>query len=503
MQSAAAGVDTLTGAPDVKDSFYSVTHAVVDNNAGYSTNSVYVENDAFLFGDVYVPDGTHLYVRNSGVVDGTFYLGDGAQITQVIRNESDITYLDIDAGFTVLVTGDAGLEFSDILRVGYFADRVILNNTSITLSHPAAGPSLWRRRGPQIQLVGTVTVRIDDVMANDGAMLLGNVDGDGAVLVQSGALHPMYAAQTYRASGNIYMRVVRETDYRKFLDGDIGVYINEYRAVYPDDPMVTALDGATNMTQLHKLMADCARINPLVLMRPVRRLGLMAMDDVDAPGPSGISVAARPFWVLSGDGDMGGTNVSVRFRRPDMFAIANLYAGTLNYSDYLNDFSGIVFGGNMRAHMDLDTFFVDIAGGVGGGIFDINDVWSGHSVVDEPFGVAAHGRADAGMRFNIGNAAYISPFVGMGIDHAWILDSSDGEMFVRTGSEFGIGYELDGLWYDYGMRAIVDTTGAIMAGVRVGAWSKWDNAGGDLGVMIRHDDIATSWQISATARVGF
>ncbi len=503
IQSAAAGVDALTTEPGVKNSLYASSHVLVDNGADYSTGVTYYENDAFVFGDVYVPDGMHLYVRNSGVIDGTFYLGDGASITQVIKNESDITYLNIDSGFSVLVVGDSGLAFSDILRVGNFADRVILNNTSLVLGNGGDGVTVFRSFGPQIQLVGETTVRIDDVMAMDGAVLFRNVDGDGTVLVQSGALHPMYAVQTYRASGNIYMHVVRETDYRKFLDDRVGLYINEFRDVYPNDKMVAALDGATDMAQLHKLMDDCARLNPVVLMRPVRRMAMMEMDDISAGDGHGVDVGARPFWVLSGDGDMRGTNISMRLGRGNTFMAATLYAGTLNYSDYLNDFSGMFVGANVRLRTDLDAFFVDVVGGVTGAAFDITDVWTGHDVADDPWGLLFYGRADAGRRFNIGDRVYASPFVGMGADWTRILDDSDGILVGRAGMESGIGYEMDGLRYDYAIRAVADTSGAVMAGVRMGIWSGWDSAGGDLGVMVRRDEFTTSWQISASARVGF
>jgi len=39
--------------------------------------------------------------------------------------------------------------------------------------------------------------------------------------------------------------------------------------------------------------------------------------------------------------------------------------------------------------------------------------------------------------------------------------------------------------------------------LRMGAWSVWDDAGGDIEFMVRRDDVATSYRIGVSARVGF
>lgn len=503
MQSAAARSNDLVVAPDTNRSFYTETHVLVEYNVDKTTRSIYVENDNFVLGDVFVPDGTHLYIRNSGVIDGTIYLGNDAQITQVIKNESDITLMDIDAGFTVLIVGDAALSFMDIMRVGMYADRVVLDNASVVLGNIGAPIARFRRRDPQIQLVGEVTVYLDDVMSMNGALLFSNVDGDGNVSVATGPLHPMYAAETYRVSGNIYLRVVRETDYRKFLDPDVGLFINEFRATYPDDKMVVAFDNAADMNALYNLMDDCARINPLVLMRPVRTLAMMNMDGVDVPNGDTLAVTARPFYVITDDATVRGADLSVRFGRDETYAVAGLHVGTLEYSDYLNDFGGIVFGANLRVHSDLDDYFVDVAAGIGGGAFDIEHVWTGDTATDNPIGITAFGRVDTGVRFKVTDAISVAPFVGMGGIGTWILSSDAGDVYGRAGTDVTVKYEMDGLRYDYALRVVGDTSGGVTAGLRMGAWSVWDDAGGDIEFMVRRDDVATSYRIGISARVGF
>jgi len=76
MQSAAARSNDLVVAPDTNHSFYTATHVLVEYNVDKTTRSIYVENDNFVLGDVFVPDGTHLYIRNSGVIDGRSFLSE-------------------------------------------------------------------------------------------------------------------------------------------------------------------------------------------------------------------------------------------------------------------------------------------------------------------------------------------------------------------------------------------------------------------------------------------
>ena len=177
--------------------------------------------------------------------------------------------------------------------------------------------------------------------------------------------------------------------------------------------------------------------------------------------------------------------------------------GTLEYSDYLNDFGGIVFGANLRVHSDLDDYFVDVAAGIGGGAFDIEHVWTGDTATDNPIGITAFGRVDTGVHFNVTDAISVAPFVGMGGTGTWILSSDAGDVFGRAGTDVGVTYEMDGLRYDYALRIVGDTSGGVTAGLRMGAWSVWDDAGGDIEFMVRRDDVATSYRIGVSARVGF
>ena len=96
------------------------------------TKSMLLDNNGTIIGNINVCDDCVLDIKNSGVMDTTFTLGNNAKVNQIISDDMDIVSVDFDTEFNVVVrdySGDKTL--ADIVSVASDANKISITDSTI------------------------------------------------------------------------------------------------------------------------------------------------------------------------------------------------------------------------------------------------------------------------------------------------------------------------------------------------------------------------------------
>lgn len=445
-------------------------------------------------------DNCDVYMLNRGNFNGRITVGNNSEFYQIINRNSDIDYLDVIGDVNVLVIDADEVSLRDVMSLG--GARVILNNSSVYLSDEAA--SLGARAISPIEIVGDVVVHLQGSDNLSGAPLMTNVTGDGSVTVLSDAVDSLHALTSYMLDGCLYATLIRETDYEKVLNNDVGKFLNLLRAENPDDRLLGALDAAKTMDELNSIMARSVRLRPIKLMRPIRTM--YHFDDYFIPTDSGVGAdfnAATEF-VMADDFDFRGAVGRAVLRPTKRLNLALTgRLGNMDFSNDLDDFSAETYDINFAAVYSGDVVFGRTNFGFVYSRFDTGAVFDDGDVVYNPAGRMFYGGGDVGLRFKVRSDFYIAPAVGLYFDKASVANASDDSLFVRGMVDASYKISYDDLDYDYGIRFIANGNGGIGVMARVALWSGWDGAGGDAMVGVTRDEYCTATRMSVNLRIAF
>ena len=469
------------------------------DNVDFSiTNSAHITNNGIISGSVTVCAGCDVYIENRGTYNATAILGTGATITQVIKNANDITELsNIGVGYNVLVTDTTNaLNWDDIIDKTTGVVGFTLANAKIQMN--------------QIVNVNNITLNGEsfiytNTIPNTDTLLFSNVSGDGVVYVVPDNLDALYSTETYRVTNNMYVHLVRSTDYARILNNDTGRFLNFLREKSPNDKLLDQLDSAKNFRELKHIMSKSVRVHPINLMRPLRvvyshkTLETMHIDDDDGLG-------LMPFSVFSNDMVMSGVSPSANIKLSNNLHLKLFWhLASLKYSDDINEYSGMSYGTGVDLIYNLPSNnFMRAYGGFDFSSFDTGLVFNGNKVAKNPYGYSGFLVGEFGHRFDFDGEYYISPFATMGGDYATILNDDDLNSYIGVGSDIGFSTEFDGLRYDYAARGIVRSDGGIGLELNMSAWSIMDAAGIDLRVGTFYDNIlGASYSVSLNGKFNF
>lgn len=483
--------------------FHITDNVVVDHGTVIDVERILVDGSATIVnrgditGDIFVADGCDVYIQNSGNISGEIHLGVGASVTQVITSTDEMTGLDVWGDYSVLVRGTGELNLSDIKRNAMFANEIILENATIKVSNVDGMVRLFRRRDPEIKLMGEVTINIDPAIIHDGDMILSGISGDGAVLVRAPGLNDLFVATAQSKDGNLYLKIIRETDYVKILDFERGTFINNLRYLAPDDKFVRAMDAAQTRDELEHIMGHSVRMDPRNLMRHARIIDAFELSDFKIS--NGMSAELASIYI---DGSVIPTlNAGIGFNFGAVSIGANGRAAIANISDDFNDYASVTLGGDIRAGLDLKYLWMRSVWGVGFSKFDVGPVLGADDIYTDPTGRSTYGVADFGIRMKSGDF-YFMPFVGFELSNYSVAGFDERNLSIRAGGTVGYGIEMDSIRYDAKLRAMT-SGGKIVGGINIGIYSAWDGLGVDIAADIYHDDTASAYRLSVIGKCAF
>lgn len=465
----------------------------------YIRQSVILRNMGDVYGDIHLCSGCHTYVRNSGNIIGRFVLGNNATLTQIIENASDMTQLDVSAGYNIHVRDMAAVSIDDISNMAAGVNRVIFENSSLLFSQLSV-------QMPAIELVGNNFIIVDAASAFDGMRLLSNVSGDGAVYAYVvDASDVLHSAATYMSDGDIYLRMVRSTDYARILGGGVGGYLDMLRVVDPESKLLRALDSAVDLPHMLKIMNESIRFNPSGLMRPVRAFDMMGRMYVPTTKPYGVTLGAAPIFFQMDDTVISATRFDVSV---PMLAGATLnlaaYAGMIDGADEFDEYSGNIYGG--YAAFDYRGRMVSLRMLAGGSTttFDTPGLFDGANIRYRTDGIHLYSDVDVGVHFGAANKFTIGPTIGLRGEYTGVADIESASVVPNVGmiTQYSP-TTYDGIRYKYAANISVSSRGETNAAFAFGFTSDADMAGVNVGIGVLHDERATSYKLSVNATFGF
>lgn len=473
---------------------------IVDAGRMNLFDAVTVENHGSLFGEIYLCDGCNASIRNLGDIYGTVHVDNDAEFNQIISTNADVTHMSVDGDYSVVVRDGDMVSLDNVVGISGNAGKIIVVNSNLTLNAPIGVSDR-----PDIEFCGENMIYVDDATRFLGAPVITNADGVGAVHFHSDNMNPLFALRSYAVDNDIYLKIVRETDYSKILKNDVGNFLDELRDEMPNDPLLNKMDLVTDMAELNKIMSKSVRLNPIKLMDTVRILGAFesgfasdAADGFNVGGLSPILIGSENFYTygirLGSGGRVGG----------DLSVAIGAYAAMTDYMDGINEYSAEIYGANLRAVYHLDeVYFVHGIVGATVAEFDLGPVLDGNEIVRNPNGTDIYGAVDFAGRVKIGDGFSVSPFAGVTADRVGIVGIDDFEIDGRAGLNAEYSFEVIGLRYDYAASLTVSTNGDLRGAIRVGIWSVTDAAGADVGIDIIRSDDGVSYKASVGGKFSF
>ncbi|MDR2412673.1 MAG: autotransporter outer membrane beta-barrel domain-containing protein [Rickettsiales bacterium] len=464
-------------------------------------NTVYFHNMGSIEGDFFICAGCVLQLRNSGIISGKIHVGESAELTQIVKTYSDMTKLDVEDGakFSILVQNADGLRFSDIMSIAESADLLILDNSIIVFDNSS---DTMQISGAQleIELVGNIVINVKDIGKLDESLVLSNVVGDGTVSINTSGLGPLYSASAIKRDGGIYLNIQRETDYKKILGSSMGGFVNRMASLH--DPTITAMNSAKTMQELQDIMKRSVSLNPINLMKPVKAFNRFATGAARLLRKSdGASFGAS--YALSKDSDLYWASASAGALIGDWSLSATGYFGRLENSGDMNEFSGALYGGNIRWIFSGKTLWIDSVAGFTMSKFETGMLFDGFGAARNPDGFSFYGVSDIGVKFDAGDDFYISPFAGAWLEYEKVLNFSEFGLSAHAGGIAGFSSKYAGIKNNYQLFMSVGTGGIKSIGANADFWSISDSAGCGFSYEMMMDNVGISHKLSANVRFIF
>ena len=466
-------------------------------------NSLYLQNMGKITGDIFVSDGCQLNLRNSGSIDGQINFGTGSTLTQIINTNSDISQLNVDSVYSILVQDTDNINLSDVVNISNTADKIILDNSSFILSDDSDINTVSNSL-INIELQGQINIILENIKDIDGIVLLSNVSGDGIVSIDISNLDSLYSAKAIRKDDEIILDIYRETDYEKILGTTLGEFANSLRG--SSSRTIIAMDRASSSSSLYDVISKSVLFNPINLMRPVRLFNEFENSNFseikNRRKSENVSAIFEPIYIFSDGLNMyAGKATVLNTTRNFLFSFSG-FGGYFGISDDINNYSGDFYGISVRSRYDNKYFWFDTNVSYTASDFNVGTVLEGNYLVTNPHGNMFYGTTSSGIKFRY-HSLYLSPYVGLGGFQESVSDDYNSDVYGKAGGIIGFNVSKLGLVYRYSAFANTRTDSAINAGLKMEVWSIEDAAGGSLVYQIIKDDLAVSNKISANIKFSF
>lgn len=481
------------------------SHTTITSNGSLSGGVVNVlggwtiTNYGSITSNLNICDHCNVRIENAGTYNAGAVLGTGATITQVIHNQNDITELSgIGVGYDV--------EISDT-NVALNWDNIVANTgnaTGYTLSYAKIRLDNVATVNKPIVLNGNSVLYINSDINSD-TLLFNNVSGDGTILVSDDNVDSLHLVQAYKDNNHVYLHLVRSGDYGRILNNDVGRFLNALREKSPNDKLLKRLDNADNEKELKRIISHSVRVRPIRMMNTIKTLySHKTTETMRIEHDYGFGI--MPNFVFSNNMRLSGVEPSVSIKIDDDLRM-KIYGqlSYLEYTDDINEYSGMSFGGGADAVYDLSSDnFIRAYGGLNYTTFNVGMVFNGSGKTENPGGFSGFINTEIGHKFVIDDDYFVSPFVLLGGDYMAMLNEQDFDVYGGVGADSGYKFNCDGLEYTYAVRGIVRSDMNFGADINVSVWSVMDAAGADFKFGAFHDnEFGLSYHISLNARFDF
>ena len=463
-------------------------------------DSLQIINFGEINGGINVCAGCVLTIENSntGRFNADIFLQGDARVVQLITSGDTATNMDFGVNHGLVVRDAAGLNLHNIAQIAAYADNVNFTNVEFNSGKMSEYQSL-----ANLEIRGDIILNFDDIVY-EPVLLFSDTSGDGVVHVTSNKVDKLYAFQTYKVDQDIYVHLVRSTDYAQIFDNDMGRFLNNLRVSGIDNKLLARLDSAKSMHQIDNILNRSARTNPIKLMQPILLLkSHKTLETVHID--NNVVFGVEPISIYASDVFIGGIRPNVSFNLDQLYLKLSGYVVHMDYADDLNDYNAISFGVDADANYEMsDKDILRGHIGVGKSYFDIGPVFDGKNTVNNPNGISMYAVGEYAHVFDLSGGYSLLPFVGVDTEYIGVANSNDINIYGIGGTDVQYSYDFAGLRYDYSLRALIRTDGTFGGGAKLSVWSIMDAAGADLHIAVLRDNIfGTSYSASLNGRFMF
>ena len=471
-----------------------LTASAPDSNIGI-TMSMDIENRGEIIGNLVALDDFHVRINNKGIIDGSVIAPHVLQIVTTPDGANKFTVVSND--FSVHVDGvHDGVRLTDIQNLG--AGVVKFKNSNIIIDDFKD----WQLWDANVSWVGSNTLSINNLYTVESGVYLSHVTQDTVLNVLTLDEDKLYRIDLLPDIYGKMLRVVRETDYQRIFDDGRGVFLANLRATNPNDKMLMAMDGATNMNGLHNAMNASYRFNPAILMRPVKQINNFAkMDILVDETVSGGGVV--PFYMTSANTHDVGARGYVNTAYDNYVLRFGVHLNKFEYEDAINNFAGASYGADVGVKKRFNKFVVD--GYLGADLinFDADYIYTDGGIQNNPSGYALYGGIDAVYDYNVSDDLIVSPFMGGALNRYNVISSNENDVDLRGGGMARYLFTVDGIKYEYGALVGLMMNGDVFGNLKIGFESLVDDAGASINLGMYQDEYVTSYRASIDAHVLF
>ena len=142
-----------------------------------------------------------------------------------------------------------------------------ISNSSIFISNF----SDWQNWDADVEIGSNISLFISDIDDTSDGKQLKHVSPADVVNVTLKDSANLYRISFYSPtfSDEVFLKLVRETDYTKIFDDERGDFLENIRLNNPDDKTLLALDNANDADEMNSIMNSSYLFNPMILMNPV------------------------------------------------------------------------------------------------------------------------------------------------------------------------------------------------------------------------------------------
>ncbi len=469
----------------LRDNTTIAPNAILDFDSIYLAGSIYLHNMGYIGGNIHMCPGCDVYIRNSGTLDSQFISAQNSNLVQVITGRAERTPIKTDGALRILVTGTTDMSIADLSIAAAAADIITLSDTTLRYSEQMNTSATWNLQGEN-------TLLIDEIASDGDMLLLQNISGDGAVRVQINTPTPLYAATTFVADNNLYLRLVRDTDYYKILGGSVGKFLGAIRENNRNDKLLARLDTASNMDEINSVLNKSARVNTKRLNNPTRTL--LRHTQMADTAKSSFPFTFGTFGIVGHDITAYGSHIGLRAQiTSDLQLSLSGYGAELEFTDGIDDYSGQAIGATASLRYSINNLVAKAQFGMMKISFETPSLLYGDEIKYNPDGTATHASVDIGYNFSIGRTITVLPTAGITTEHIKTLNATNAT-FGHGAIDFIYTLSAADIIYSYAIRFAHNTSGDNMATGKIIITSTAD----DLSVHINAGIIDEEWTTSYT-----
>jgi hypothetical protein len=299
---------------------------------------------------------------------------------------------------------------------------------------------------------------LSGVSLSDDMLLVRNITQLDFFTLMTPDIDKMFSASSYRAGGNLYLDLIRRTDYTEIFGAESSYtkFITTARQSGKNMGLLKSLDSALSRGAIVGIIKNSAAYNHKKLLYPLKLSNAL---DAFGYGALGFDTGLNGNIIFSDNKNIWtiGTNLQI-VGTDDFYFGLGLKYGNFSATDYNDQITGNFYNANLMTSVNI-LGAVGIFARVGAAITDINtDNYmifnTDGSAAQNPTGYTLYG--DFIMDYSLVdyNGFYIKPNISIHYSTDKIVDTKSSEFYAGGGGRIGFYDETGGIKSDYYLSAM-------------------------------------------------